>query len=87
MSEIYQPTNHHLDRRAAKLVDEPGDDDDLLRTPEIADWLGVSEQWLELGRAVGYGPPFLKIGPRMVRYQRGAVRKWLRSRVKRLQAA
>lgn len=81
-----QPENHHLDRRAAKLVVEPGADDDLLRTPEVAGWLGVSEPWLEIGRGVGYGPPFLKIGPRMIRYQRGAVRKWLRSRAKHAEA-
>lgn len=81
-----QPKNHHLDRRAAKLVfAEAGNDDDLLRTPEVSTWLDVSEQWLEIGRGVGYGPPFLKIGPRMVRYRRGAVRRWLRSRALRAQ--
>lgn len=81
------PTNHHLDRRAAKLVDEPGADDDLLKTPEAADWLGVSEQWLEGGRVHGYGPDFIKVGVRMVRYRRGAIRKWLRSRAKRVEVA
>ena len=81
------PTTHHLDRRAAKLVNEPGDDDDLLKTPTTADWLGVSDQWLETGRIVGYGPPFLKIGQRMIRYRRGDVRKWLRSRVRRAEVA
>jgi predicted DNA-binding transcriptional regulator AlpA len=79
------PVSHHLDRRAAKLVDQPGNDDDLLKTPEAAEWLGVSEQWLEGGRHHGYGPDYLKVGPRMVRYRRGTIRKWLRGRVKRTQ--
>ena len=78
-----QPQNHHLDRRAAKLIDEPGNDDDLLKTPEVAAWLGVSKEWVEIGRSAGYGPPFLNISPRMVRYRRGGVRKWLRKRAKR----
>ena len=74
------PSRHHLDKRAEKLVAEPGDDDDLLKTRELAAWLGTSEQWLEIGRIAGYGPPFLKITPRMIRYRRGAVRRWLRTR-------
>lgn len=74
------PNRHHLDKRAEKLADEPGADDDLLKTSEVAAWLGVSAPWLEIGRTAGYGPPFLKIGPRMIRYQRGRVRRWLRAR-------
>lgn len=64
------PSTHHLDRRAGKLADEPGDNDDLLKTRELAAWLGVRN----------YGPPFIKIGPRMIRYPRGRVRRWLRTR-------
>jgi predicted DNA-binding transcriptional regulator AlpA len=74
------PSTHHLDRRAGKLADEPGDNDDLLKTRELAAWLGVSEQWLEIGRVRNYGPPFIKIDPRMIRYPRGRVRRWLRTR-------
>jgi predicted DNA-binding transcriptional regulator AlpA len=76
------PNRHHLDRRAAKLVDEPGAADDLLTTKELAAWLGTSEQWLEIGRIAGYGPPFVKISSRMVRYKRGAVRRWLKQRAR-----
>ena len=77
------PSTHHLDRRAGELAVVAGDDDDLLNTKELADWLGVSEQWLEIGRHRGYGPPWMRLGPRMVRYARGAVRKWLRKRTLR----
>lgn len=74
------PNRHHLDKRAEKLADEPGDDDDLLRTKEVAEWLGVSEPWLEIARSKGFGPPFIRVTPRMIRYPRGRVRRWLRAR-------
>ena len=77
----YCPSKHHLDRRASKLVGEPGNDGDLLDTSAVADWLGTSEQWVELGRKAVYGPSFLKVGP-WVRYRRGTVRAWLRKRAK-----
>ena len=75
------PARHHLDRRAAKLIhDGDGDDDDLLDTREQSEWLGVSPQWLELGRKHGYGPPFVALAPRIIRYRRGATRAWLAER-------
>ena len=36
------PKQHHIDRRAHKLVDEAGNDDELLPTRIVAAWLGVS---------------------------------------------
>jgi predicted DNA-binding transcriptional regulator AlpA len=74
------PSSHHLDKRAGELAAGDGDDDELLSSRQLADWLGVSVQWVEIGRTRGYGPPFLRLGPRMVRYRRGPVRKWLRKR-------
>jgi hypothetical protein len=32
--------------------------------------------------AKGYGPPWMKLGPTMVRYPRGKLIKWLRGRAK-----
>jgi hypothetical protein len=75
------PKNHHLDRRADKIAAaDVGADDELLTTREIADWFGVSIQWLEIGRSKNYGPPFKRLAPHTVRYQRGDARKWLRER-------
>ena len=72
---------HHIDRRAAKLADEDaGADDELLTTREVADWLGVSTQWVEIGRSKNYGPEFVRIGPRVISYRRGDVLKWLKAR-------
>jgi hypothetical protein len=74
------PRKFHLDKRAAAIAAEPGDDDKLLTTVQCANWLSVSVQWLDIGRSEGYGPPFQKLGPHMVRYHRGAVREWLLAR-------
>ena len=72
---------HHLDKRARSLAEQtPGAPDDLLNTAQLADWLGVSILWLELGRNKNYGPRFMKLGPRMVRYRRGDVLRWLDAR-------
>lgn len=73
--------NHHLDKRAPRmLADAEGDGDDLLSTRETAQWLGVSEQWLELGRSKNYGPRYTRLSPRMIRYRRKDVWAWLKSR-------
>jgi predicted DNA-binding transcriptional regulator AlpA len=82
---------HHLDRRALQLLAlatpaappaTPINDDDLLTTQQVAAWLGVSDQWLELGRKKGYGPNWTKLGPRCIRYTRGNVIKWLKGRAR-----
>lgn len=73
---------HNLDRHALKIdADAPGkDDEDLLTTKEVAEWFRVSEQWLEIGRCKNYGPEFEQMSSRVIRYQRGKCRKWLRER-------
>lgn len=78
------PQRHHLDRRACKLAALPGDDDDLLSTKETAGWLDTSEQWLEIGRSKGYGPPYVRLSPRRIRYRRGTVKVWLQERSHRM---
>ena len=76
---------HHLDRRAAEIAEKgrQGDPDDLLTTEETAAWLGVSRQWLEIGRSKGYGPPFARVGPRHIRYRRDRTIQWLEERMHR----
>jgi hypothetical protein len=72
---------HHLDQRAGDLAAEGiGNEEDLLPTRDLARWLKVSTQWCEIGRHKGYGPPFVVLSPKRVRYRRGAVLRWLRSR-------
>jgi hypothetical protein len=74
------PQHFHLDKRAAGLATVAGDDDELLDTKAEAKWLGVSEQWLEIGRVRGYGLEYERLAPRVIRYQRGKTRRWLAER-------
>jgi predicted DNA-binding transcriptional regulator AlpA len=75
------PQRHHLDRRAEPLIAAgAGADDDLLSTRELATWLGVSEQWCEIARHRGYGPRYVRIGPRRIRYRRADVIIFLQER-------
>ena len=75
------PRKHHLDRRASMLAEiGHGQPDDLLSTRAVADWLGVSVQFLEIGRHRGYGPRFIRIGPARIRYRRADVLAWLGDR-------
>jgi hypothetical protein len=77
------PRKHHIDKRAATLAAQPGDDDELMTVVECANWLGVSTEWLNIGRSKGYGPPFVRLSPNMVRYRRAGVRTWLIKRTHR----
>jgi hypothetical protein len=58
----------------------------LLHTRETAEWLSVSIQWLEIGRCRGYGPPYRKLGSKIIRYRVGDVLKWLEERSHRTTA-
>ena len=80
VARIPVPKSFHLDKRAASIAAASPDDDDLLSTNETALWLGVSIQWLEIGRNKGYGPPFERLGPKTIRYRRDKVRAWLDER-------
>jgi hypothetical protein len=73
----------HLDKKAEILATDSDskDPDDLLTTEQLADWLGTSTQFVENGRAQSYGPPYVRLSPRCIRYRRADVVAWLRSRM------
>lgn len=72
---------HHLDRHASRLAELGGGyPDDLLSTNAVADWLGVSIPFLEIGRSRGYGPMFIRVAPARIRYRRSDVLAWLKER-------
>jgi hypothetical protein len=52
-------------------------DETLLSTREAAAFLGVRPRTLEHWRLVGGGPPFVRVGRRLVRYRLGALRAFL----------
>ena len=74
------PQKLHLDRRADTLAQQGGFDDELITGEQLAEWFGCSIGWVNLGRHKGYGPPYLRLGPNTIRYNRGAVKMWLRER-------
>ena len=72
-----------LDRRARRIAAEfpELDDDQHLKTRELAEILATSESWLENRRWLGAdGPPFVRLSTRQVRYRWGDVRRWLDER-------
>ena len=76
-----KPRNFHLSKRAPALIAAgAGDDDDLLTTNQVADWLGISPQFLSIGRSEGYGPKFVRVTERRVLYRREDVIAWLKAR-------
>jgi hypothetical protein len=77
-----KPENRtRLDARADRLIVEgAGAGDDLLTTDEVAEWFTVSTGWLKLIRERGYGPPMVFIAPKILRYRRSDVIKWLEER-------
>jgi excisionase family DNA binding protein len=52
---------------------------EYLTTPEAAEYLGVSTQWLEIARHRGTGPKFCKLS-RMVRYKRSDLDQFMQER-------
>ncbi len=55
----------------------------ILRTPEAARKLGVSQSLLEKLRVYGGGPRFVKLGTRAVGYRPEDLEQWLEQRVRR----
>lgn len=76
------PKRHLIDRRAAQVISttDAGDGDRLLSTRELAELLGMSEQWCETSRHRGVGPKFVRLSPRCIRYKKADVLAWLEER-------
>jgi hypothetical protein len=76
------PIRHHLDRRAGQILAALKTiDRDQFTTRQVAELFGASEEWLQVGRIKGYGPPFTKVRPRLVHYPRNGLVKWLKQRM------
>lgn len=52
----------------------------LLNVKAAAKLLGIAPRTLEVWRRAGHGPPFVRLGPRAIRYRHEAIEDWLRSR-------
>jgi predicted DNA-binding transcriptional regulator AlpA len=64
----------------AEQIDAGGE---ILRDPDAARYVGMSESWLRQTRMLGRtdGPPFIRIGTRAVRYRRRDLDRWLERRL------
>jgi excisionase family DNA binding protein len=54
----------------------------LLTVEDAAARLKVSKHTLNRWRVTGEGPPFVKSGPRLVRYEEAAIENWARNRTR-----
>jgi excisionase family DNA binding protein len=57
--------------------------DELLTVEEAAARLKISRHTLNRWRVTGEGPPFVKYGPRLVRYLNDALSEWERQRTRK----
>lgn len=55
----------------------------ILDSRQAARYLGVTEAALRLWREKGGGPPFFKAGPRLIRYRRTDLDRWIAKRVEK----
>jgi len=55
----------------------------ILKDPDAARYVGMSESWLRQTRMLGRtdGPPFIRIGTRTIRYRRCDLDRWLERRL------
>jgi DNA-binding transcriptional MerR regulator len=58
----------------------PGNVGELLEERDAARALAVSAETLRLWRRRGIGPPYVRVGPRLVRYLRDDLASFIRSR-------
>ena len=57
--------------------------DDMLLPAALADELGITESALAKWRVKGDGPPFCKLGHKLVRYPRSGVEAWKALRLRK----
>jgi helix-turn-helix protein len=80
-----------IDRFANRAADQLEADaqanDEAYSTVQAADKIPCSPAHLEALRCKGGGPPFIRLGPKMIRYLKSDLIAWLRSRERHLSTA
>lgn len=73
-------TQEALARAAEALADAArasGPATEYLNTEQAARYLGLSKVRLEMWRCRGGGPPYVRIGTRIIRYRRSQLDAWM----------
>ena len=65
------------------LLPLPEDDDTLIRRTDVPNYVPVASQTLARWAVEGQGPPFIKVGRRLVAYRAGDLREWLKSQTRK----
>ena len=65
------------------LLPLPEDDDTLIRRTDVPNYVPVASQTLARWAVEGQGPPFIKVGRRLVAYRAGDLREWLQSQTRK----
>ena len=60
----------------------PEGDDTLIRRADLPRYIPVATQTLARWACEGEGPPFVKVGRRLVAYRAGDLREWLRGQTR-----
>ena len=64
------------------LAPLPPDDDVLIRRADLPRYLPIASQTAARWAVEGQGPPFIKVGRRIVAYRAGDLRAWLQGQVR-----
>ena len=58
-TRVHVPQRLSVDKRANQLIEQgAGDDDNVLTSSQVAQWLKISVAWLNQARIGAYGPPY-----------------------------
>ena len=71
-----------MNPNATILLPLPEDDEVLIRRSDIPQYIPVASQTLARWACEGQGPPFIKVGRRLVAYRAGDLREWLQNQVR-----
>jgi predicted DNA-binding transcriptional regulator AlpA len=72
-------TMQHQDTDKAPLIPLPENDDTLIRRSELPKYIPIAPQTWARWATESQGPPFIKLGRRLVAYRAGDLREWLYS--------
>lgn len=64
------------------LLPLPENDDTLIRRQDVPRYIPVQAQTWARWASEGEGPPFVKLGKRLVAYRSGDLRQWLKNQVR-----